>query len=425
MGYQDNLSNKSLGQRYEDYDVFGTGKEIHKVVIDGNEFSGYKSFTFLWEKSYVKEPTRSGSGVIGNLNSYATFVTPHLKIDFSVMPIEDYRKLYKLLLSKNEFQVTCYDVINNNRTTNKMYFATDQFPTLYAVAREIQLNGENKTFIELNGVRDYTVELIGTNNEIDKVSIVYNSNYPSGSNNKTEGADKEYYVGEEVKIGDGIEIPNNPPNGYKFSHWVAENVNGDEEVFYNGTMFTVSDLYRNGLTLKAQWQSSKIHTLHFNYGLADIVTKTDPTTGVTEQITDREVQKDVSIGTLPLVTSSPSVEYNKTKYYPYIDGAWYKGDSTDNKIVNNNDDYWLDYNTTIFYLYKVNEYSINFVIEKSNYEIPIATYGYNEKVVLPRLGDVGEEKFAGWYLDSDGTTPFASGSTMPPCAITLYAKWEK
>lgn len=419
MGYQDNLLNKSLQQRYTDYDVFAEGREIHKVVIDGNEFSGYKSFTFLWEKSYVKEPTRSSSGVIGNLNSYATFVTPHLKIDFSVMPIEDYRKLYKLLMSKNEFQVTCYDVINNNRTTNKMYFATDQFPTLYAVAREIQMNGVNKTFIELNGVRDYTVELIGTNNAIDTISIVYNSNYPSGSNNKTEGEGDEYYIGDEIKIGAGTTIPDNPPSGYKFKRWVAD----DGTVFENNTLFTITDTYKNGLTLKAEWQSSKVRQLHFNYGLADIATKTDPDTGVTENITDREVQKDVSIGTLPRVESSPSVVYNNGKYYPYENGAWYRSDTTDGTKVYDNDPYWGDYNSTIYYLYQVKKYDITFVIDNSNYNLPIATYEYNQKVVLPNLGDVNGKKFAGWYLDSDRTTQFASGSTMPPTAITLWAKW--
>ena len=60
---------------------------IDKVIIDGNEFTDYGAFSFLWEKSYVKSPERSGDGTIGNLNSYATFITPHLKIDFSMMSI--------------------------------------------------------------------------------------------------------------------------------------------------------------------------------------------------------------------------------------------------------------------------------------------------------------------------------------------------
>lgn len=414
MGYQGNLLNKSLGQRYEDYDVFGTGKEIHKVVIDGNEFSGYKSFTFLWEKSYVKEPTRSGSGVIGNLDSYATFVTPHLKIDFSVMPIEDYRKLYKLLLSKNEFQVTCYDVINNNRTTNKMYFATDQFPTLYAVAREIQINGENTTFIELNGVRDYTVELIGTNNEIDKVSIVYNTNYPSGSsnNNKTEGDDNEYYVGDEIKIGDGITIPDNPPSGYKFKHWVAE----DGVIFGNNTFFTITDVYRNGLTLKAVWEDNTQYLLVLDYGVANPVIKNGQT------IDDIEVQYNEKIEALP-TPETPTVSYNGASYSPYSNGAWRKSSNISSEVVTGDTIYWKSANGIIHWVYEVATYSITYNTNMSGVNLASQRYQYNSVTSIPTLSQTGKT-FKGWYLESNFTTPFASGSTMPPHDINLYAKWE-
>ena len=51
--------------------------DMDKVVIDGDTFTNYGDFQFVWEKSYVKEPERSGKGVIDNLNAYATFITPH------------------------------------------------------------------------------------------------------------------------------------------------------------------------------------------------------------------------------------------------------------------------------------------------------------------------------------------------------------
>ena len=69
------------------YRVDVAGKSIHTVDINGNIFTDYSAFSFLWEKTYVKSPVRSGNGTIGNLNSYATFLTPHLKIDFSLMSI--------------------------------------------------------------------------------------------------------------------------------------------------------------------------------------------------------------------------------------------------------------------------------------------------------------------------------------------------
>ena len=161
---------KSVEKRKNEYQAKG----IEKVIIDGNEFTDYKAFSFLWEKSYVKSPERSGDGTIGNLNSYATFVTPHLKIDFSVMSIESYRKLMTLLYERNEHIVQCYDIVRNEPTTNNMYFATEEMPKLWAIARA--LNGEN--WVELLGVEDYTVELIGTNTNFEDLDLTYQLNIP-------------------------------------------------------------------------------------------------------------------------------------------------------------------------------------------------------------------------------------------------------
>lgn len=147
-------------------------KDIGVVKIDGNPFTDYKAFSFLLEKTYIKSPERSGDGSINNLNSYATFVTPHLKIDFSMMSIDSYRKIMELIYSRNEFVVECYDIVYNRTTTNKMYFATEEMPKLWAIARA--LDGEE--YVELLGVQDYTVELIGTNAGLDKVSISYYDN---------------------------------------------------------------------------------------------------------------------------------------------------------------------------------------------------------------------------------------------------------
>lgn len=243
---------KSLDERYADYDVMGEGKEIHKVVIDGNVFSGYKVFTFLWEKTFVKEPTRSSNGTIGNLNSYATFITPHLKIDFSLMSIDDYRRLYKLILQKNEFTVTCYDIVSNTRVTKKMYFAPDQFPTLYTVARRLSTGDK---FIELTGIRNYTVELIGTNNEVESIKVTYLPNYPAGQSPPSQSEVKEdVYIGGELIIGSGSAYPSTPPINKIFSHWI-----GDDGVRYdNGTVIYITDIMKNGLVLTAQWQSTTL-----------------------------------------------------------------------------------------------------------------------------------------------------------------------
>jgi hypothetical protein len=142
-------------------------KHIDKVTIDNNTFTDYSAFSYIMEKSYVKSPVRSNSGAIENLDSYAWFLTPHLKIDFGAMSIDSYRTIMKLIRAKNEFVVTCYDVVNDVDVTHNMYFATEEMPKLWAIAKA--LNGEE--WVELLGVQDYTVELIGTNTDFETVEI--------------------------------------------------------------------------------------------------------------------------------------------------------------------------------------------------------------------------------------------------------------
>ena len=181
----------SPAQMREIYGVSGTyldennvavARNIDKVTINGNVFTDYSAFSFLWEKSYVKSPSRSGSGSIGNLNSYATFLTPHLKIDFGLISIDSYRKIMQLIYTSNEFLVTCYDVVNNKNTTNKMYFSTEEMPKLWTIVDA--LNGDENA-IMLLGVQDYTVEMVGTNNDIDTVTVNYYLNSPDGSGTTT------------------------------------------------------------------------------------------------------------------------------------------------------------------------------------------------------------------------------------------------
>lgn len=151
-------------------------KDIHKVIIDGNEFTGYGVFSYLEAKSYVKEPTRSGAGVIDNLDSYAWFLTPRLRINFSLMSIDDYRTMMKLIRSKNEHTVTCYSIVDNTTVTNNMYFATEDLPTLWTIAEALE--GDENAVMVL-GVQDYTVEMTGTNTEVKTAQVTYNLNVPS------------------------------------------------------------------------------------------------------------------------------------------------------------------------------------------------------------------------------------------------------
>lgn len=139
----------------EDYLADGT----QYYMIDGTSYSGYSDYTFIWEKSYIKSPSRTQDGSMGNLQTLSTFVTPHMTATYNLMSIDSYRSIMKQYLSKNEFEVTCYDPVNNELTTNKMYFATPNTPKFYYLARE------DGSGVDLIGVENYTVELIGTNNK--------------------------------------------------------------------------------------------------------------------------------------------------------------------------------------------------------------------------------------------------------------------
>lgn len=376
--------------------------DIGKVVIDGNEFTNYKAFSFIWEKSYIKEPSRSSNGSIGNLNSYPTFVTPHLKIDFSLISIDDYRKLYNLILSRNEFTVTCYDIVNNSSTTNKMYFAPDQMPTLYAVARQLSTG---QSFVELAGIKDYTVELIGTNNELDLVSIIYLPNYPQGQNpSPSQEGEEDIYIGEEFIVGSSSTFPANPPNGYVFKNWVDQ----DGRIYQDGIIITATKT----LTLTAQWSASSKRTLSFDYGEAKVV----------DDKMSMEVQVDTSIGSLP-TPNDVVVKYGEFDYTPYNNGGWYKLPVKDEQYrVYSGDKYWINRNTTIYWLLDKIQYTIKFVTNSTVNTLPNVYYGYQDKVALPTLLENGKT-FLGWFRDSGFEEPFMNGSGMPPFSITLYAKW--
>lgn len=232
---------------------------IEKVIIDGNPFTDFGAFSFLWEKSYVKEPVRSGDGSIGNLNSYATFLTPHLKINFSLMSIDTYRELMNLIYSRNEHIVTCYDVVNNEETTNKMYFTTEEMPKLWTMVEA--LNGDENA-IELLGVQDYTVEMVGTNADVEQIKLIYNFNIPSEIYwVEARATYVEFAKNTSLNVGANaiVDINGTPTqikditfsNKYKFKYW-CETEDGTGFRYIDGYEY----LFRQGTTLYAIWEKS-------------------------------------------------------------------------------------------------------------------------------------------------------------------------
>lgn len=399
--------------------------DIDEVKIDGNRFRNYGAYSFIWEKTFVKSPERSGDGSLGNLNSYATFLTPHLIMDFSVMSIDDYRKIMLLHYGANEYTVDCYDPIYNRKIKVKMYFATEEMAKLYTIAQNRLLpNGQWEEWVDLVGVTEYKVELIGTNNDLDLLSVKYEYNAPLDDNNLPiypNGApmpdqyEEDIYVGEEIVVGSNSTFPNTPPsNAYQFSHWTMLGENGEVlGTRTNGLVMTVN----SPITFRAEWKTTITRTLSFNYGLSD--EDYTVTNGIREPVSNREVQFGQSIGILPTLTVEPTVTYNGEKIPVYHNGAWYRTPSK-NTRVNDNDLYWIDRDTIIYALYDKKLFSVTYHTNAPDIMIPTQNVAYDEIVYAPTLYREGYT-FKGWYTDSEWETAF--NGEMPPKNLDLYARW--
>lgn len=408
--------------------------DIDKVIIDGDTFTNYGAFQFTWEKSYVKSPTRSSNGAIDNLNSYATFVTPHLIINFSLMSIDDYRAIMRKDLEKNEFVVECYDPIYNQWTVNKMYLGTAEMAKLHLINRK-RFNGlEWEEFMEIVGVEGYTIDLIGTNNDLDFLSVVYHLNPPADTGFADQTiSDDEIYSGQDVIIGEvANSFTNQTFNGkYKFSKWNIDGSNPttpkDNGNYINGEVYTINrgaDIPNNktALVLYALWNATTDYTLSFSYGLADPAINESTYT----YETSRKVVKGKSIGTLP-IAETPTVKHNNLNgveqtYTPYYNGKWYK---TPIKAVNSvavvdNELYWLDRDSAIYLIYDVMSYKLNLYLDGKLYQSN--SVEYNTAMNLPQLVKSGKV-FDGWYSAADFKKGTQVSGLMPPYNLTLYARW--
>lgn len=397
---------------------------ISVVKIDGNEFTDYKAFSFLREKSYVKSPERSGDGSITNLNSYATFVTPHLKIDFSLMSIDSYRRIMELLYSKNEFVVACYDVVKNEITTNKMYFATEEMPKLMAIARA--LNGEE--WVELLGVQDYTVEMIGTNAELDMVDILY--------------YDKNGNILHTQSVANGTETIINftftPSEGKKFEGvWVSST--GTK--YYNGTVMNVnvSESTRT-IALTAEVINDNQYTLSFNYGkgiepIQSVNAQPVSSVPILNRQTIATAISNANIQTTNGTFAFPEngtglaeVEYefddktekvNGDQVYSFSGWYWTSEENVATRVTGATA-YNYAINRTIYQIYKAIPHTLTYDTGTTEITLGSQSLGYGETVILPTLARNGYN-FKGWFLESGNGAP----TTMPPKDMKVLAKWEK
>lgn len=226
-------------------------RQLDRIEIDGNVVQGYFEYSYLDEKSYFTSPVRSSGGIIDNLNSYATFLTPRLVLIFKMADIEMYRTVMKLLQSKNEVTVSCYDIVWDKRVTHNMYFTPTSMPKVY------------QKYLKALGVQDLTIELIGTNTGVEEYTLTYNYNIPSNITwtyetsatqifakniSDTVGSHNAQYTKDNNKYNISSETFN---NAYQFVGWY-ENANGTGFGYRDGDAYFIG----NNKTVYAKWVAS-------------------------------------------------------------------------------------------------------------------------------------------------------------------------
>lgn len=409
--------NPSVPEDWEIIDREYNAVNIDKVIVDGDTYTNYGDFQFIWEKTYATDPQRSINGNMGDLNSYVTFITPHLIMDFSIMSIDDYRSIMRKDIEKNEFIVQCYDPIYNKQIKVKMYLATQEMVKLHTIARKRFNNNVWEEWIELVGVKDYSVELIGTNNDLDLVSVRYIVNPPTDDEGNsltpdfaTNGGEDDVYRGEDLIIGTNTDIPTETFSGrYKFAKWNISAIGGNTGNYINGNVYTIN----SDIVLYAQWEKTETHTLSFDFGIVNA--------NELGYETSKTVTYGKSIGTLPN-PSSPSVTLSDgNTYYPYETyGHWYKTSTKapNSVALQDNELYWLNYDSIIYLIFDKKAYDITYYVD--NEVNSTENVEYNDKMPLPSLIKEGYT-FDGWYYDIKCTKK-ASGK-MPPYDLSLYGKW--
>lgn len=429
-----------LGLDFEDenrakYNANSGNKKISEVTIDGVKITGYSAFSFVRKLTYVKSPTRSANGTIGNLDSYPVFTTPQLQIDFSLLDIDMYRSIMNLIYARREHVVECYDVVRDTRVTEKMYFEPEELPKLMTITRQLQ--GYADSIIELLGVQDYVVTMVGTNmpNEIINITYYDRNNNIIGNEQMVENT--EILIGADITVED--------VDNYKFNNqWQRGYL--ENGVWVNvGNPYISNQSYRvvlekdyekssKSISFKAVYKDSKEYNLVLNYGLGEPKTdgygNTIATIPFTEGQTYRQALANNKHFTSLPITYVPQVEIDGKKYNTHTRLGWFRTPTYGvGSVAITNDDVILPYSdTAIYQLFEPITSKVYFkgIIFKALEVSPIEVV-VNGNVPLPKFTEYessGETwKFIGWYTDDKYTTLF--DGKMPPYDITLYAKWEQ
>lgn len=243
MGW--NITTDGLNE-YDPYDydmVNEKGNCLQPIIINGEKFNGYSSFACLNTKTYVVEPERTFDGSIPNINDYETFVVPRVKIAFSYMTIQDFRRFLKAI-TPNEFPVTYYDYEVDKTVTYNMYCEPREMAKIF-----------NKGY-EVLAITEQEISLIATLNDVEYLNIKYYDNItykdPQTNTDKYYLFDtKQMIYGNTYHISNGSDfVHNTTKKGYQYvlDSWNTQPDGKGNKYLLNYVITATKDI-----DLYAQW----------------------------------------------------------------------------------------------------------------------------------------------------------------------------
>lgn len=133
---------------------------------DEDKFSNYGIYSFAWHRSDSEKMERTLNGTVSQIWDMPYFITGELSVDFGLMSIDDYRRIMKLIYGRNCFKVKTYDIIYDRMIIIEMYFAPDEMPKLFTMVERLHgIGASSEDCIELIGVQDHKIQMVGTGND--------------------------------------------------------------------------------------------------------------------------------------------------------------------------------------------------------------------------------------------------------------------
>lgn len=277
------------------------------ITINGYIFKGYSDFTCINSKTYVVEPERASDGSMPDINGYAVFFVPRVKISFKYMSIEDYKR-FLIAIEPNEFTVSYFDYTKGQTVYHKMYCEPQELEKLHT----------NR--LEVLGILNKEISLIGTLNSVDTFALTYMANGGSGSE-----AGRSFVMGETLHISDGSNLYR---SGYSLAKWNTKADGTGVDILLGS--YKVAE--EENLTLYAVWKPLSEYLLNFDYNGAVKPTNANES----DWIESKAVSLGAEIGILP-----------KPTWNGHIFKGWYVYPEYEPSKYNDNDKYAVKGSTTL------------------------------------------------------------------------------